>query len=242
MRPPRPGRLEGLIASPPCQDFSLAYQGRRPGLAGARGALVHEVMRWAVASRPEWVACEQVPPVAPIWRLFAGRLAELGYRVWCGVLDAADYGAPQHRRRAFLLAARWPVGAPPPTHRAPGAALFGGREWAPASTVLGPGAVATEHRGRPGAGWVRPTGSIASVRSTARPAPTVTTKVMAWRALGPDGEARRLRPGEIAALQGFPPGWPWRGPPSAVARQVGNAVPPPLARAALEAVLAGRGR
>lgn len=54
---------------------------------------------------------------------------------------------------------------------------------------------------------------------------------------------RRITVEEAAALQSFPPGWVWRGPQGAMYRQVGNAVPPVLAKAvavtlrqALEAV------
>lgn len=103
----------GLIASPPCQEFSTA-NARKGGLDTARGGLVNEVMRWARAIRPEWIACEQVPPVLPIWRQFAHQLCELGYDATARVLCAADYGVPQKRHRAILIAhrdgpARWPA-------------------------------------------------------------------------------------------------------------------------------------
>lgn len=115
------GRVEGLIASPPCQDFSRA--GKRKGLAGDTGQLVYEVMRWAEGVRPLWLACEQVPDVLPIWREFAWRLRQLGYSTWAGILCAADYGVPQTRERAFLLAHRERAALPPePTH------CRGGRE------------------------------------------------------------------------------------------------------------------
>lgn len=105
------GEVEGLIASPPCQDFSAA--GRRAGVAGRTGHLVVEVMRWACALRPVWIACEQVPPVLPIWQEYAWRLRQLGYSTWAGLLNAADYGVPQTRVRAFLLAHRGRAAAPP---------------------------------------------------------------------------------------------------------------------------------
>lgn len=109
------GRVEGLIASPPCQDFSRA--GKRAGINGPSGRLVTEVMRWACALRPMWIACEQVPDVLPIWREYAWRLQQLGYSTWAGLLNAADYGVPQTRQRAFLLAHRERIAAPPePTH------------------------------------------------------------------------------------------------------------------------------
>jgi DNA (cytosine-5)-methyltransferase 1 len=50
---------------------------------------------------------------------------------------------------------------------------------------------------------------------------------------------RRLTPAECAALQSFPPGHPFQGPKTAQYRQVGNAVPPPLAEAVVRAILGG---
>lgn len=113
---PFAGKVTGLIASPPCQDFSLA--GKRAGIEGERGQLVAEVLRWARALEPEWIACEQVPPVLPIWELYAHELGKDGYRTWAGILNAADYGVPQTRKRAILLAHRSQiVGPPEPTHQ-----------------------------------------------------------------------------------------------------------------------------
>lgn len=125
----------GLIASPPCQAFSAA--GTRTGSrhleqlleaidAGAWHArphpdpnvwLVLEVGRWAEALHPEWIACEQVPAVLPIWERYAEGLGLAGYSTWTGILNAADYGVPQTRRRAVLIASRTHrVEPPPPTH------------------------------------------------------------------------------------------------------------------------------
>jgi DNA (cytosine-5)-methyltransferase 1 len=48
---------------------------------------------------------------------------------------------------------------------------------------------------------------------------------------------RRLAPEECAILQGFPPDHPWRGTKTSIYRQIGNAVPPPLAEAIGRAIL-----
>jgi DNA (cytosine-5)-methyltransferase 1 len=55
------------------------------------------------------------------FRQFVGRLKALGYRVEHRVLDAADFGAPTHRRRLFLIARRdgQPIHWPEPTHGDP---------------------------------------------------------------------------------------------------------------------------
>lgn len=155
------GRLYGLTISPPCTDWTVA--GLRRRTAGPSGRLVEQVIRWAVEARPVWIAAEQVPTVRPVWRAFAEALGRIGYHCWTGALNAADYGVPQLRRRAFLLAHLGAQPHPPvPTHAAVPSVSLGGTvlarhvymaealgwdandypeaEWArlrPATTVLG---------------------------------------------------------------------------------------------------------
>lgn len=106
---------DGLIASPPCQSFSQA--GKRGGISDARGELVWQPLRWARDLRPRWVALEQVPDVLPIWQITAAALREAGYSVWTGRLNSADYGVPQTRERAVLIARLDGASQPPdPTH------------------------------------------------------------------------------------------------------------------------------
>jgi DNA (cytosine-5)-methyltransferase 1 len=74
-------------------------------------------MRWHHDLRPEWIAMEEVPDVLPLWQQYAQILRGWGYSAWCGILNAADYGVPQTRRRAILIASRVRDVAPPePTH------------------------------------------------------------------------------------------------------------------------------
>lgn len=80
-------------------------------------ALVLEPARRIVEHRPPRIAMEQVPSVLPLWQVYADCLRALGYYVWCGVLMAADYGVPQTRERAILMASTLaPVFPPEPTH------------------------------------------------------------------------------------------------------------------------------
>lgn len=80
-------------------------------------ALVLEPARRIIELDPEWVALEQVPDVMPIWRAYQTVLRNQGWSVWTGVVNAADYGVPQTRRRAILIASRVrEVAPPPPTH------------------------------------------------------------------------------------------------------------------------------
>lgn len=67
---------------------------------------------------------DQIPDPARqglTFRRWLGRLRNLGYEVQYRVLDAADYGAPTHRRRLFVVARRdgEPIEWPEPTHAAP---------------------------------------------------------------------------------------------------------------------------
>jgi len=65
----------------------------------------------------EWVAFEQVPSVLPLWQVYAEELRKLGWSVWAGVLNAANYGVPQKRERAVLIGSSVRKVAPPePTH------------------------------------------------------------------------------------------------------------------------------
>lgn len=107
----------GVIASPPCQDFSVA--GKRIGVIGRRGRLVFVPLRWIDTCNPEWVVMEQVPPVLPIWEEYAAHLRERGYSAWSGILSAEQFGVPQTRKRAILIASRVRDVVPPaPTHSA----------------------------------------------------------------------------------------------------------------------------
>lgn len=137
------GQYDGLIASPPCQTFSLAGKGAgrkalddvlyliRMGefkriewlreaaqrLGDERTALVLAPLHAAWEMRPEWIAWEQVPTVLPVWEACADELRSWGYSVWTGNLQAEQYGVPQTRKRAFLIAHREREVAPPaPTH------------------------------------------------------------------------------------------------------------------------------
>ena len=127
----------GLIASPPCQAFSVA--GKRLGLEDVRGELVFQVVRWADVLRPQWIACEQVEQVLPIWKAFAEEFRRWGYHVWYGILNAADFGVPQTRKRAILMASQERFSAPKPTHsRNPSDDLFGEiKPWVTMAEALG---------------------------------------------------------------------------------------------------------
>jgi DNA (cytosine-5)-methyltransferase 1 len=96
------------IAGFPCQDLSLANQGKRKGLEGKRSGLFHEFMQLVEERQPRWIVLENVPGLlnSHSGRDFADVLNTLdrgGYCVSWRVFDSKFFGTPQRRRRVFLV-------------------------------------------------------------------------------------------------------------------------------------------
>lgn len=117
-----------LLASPACQGHSRARGTDRPHHDATRSTA------WAVVScaefhRPRVIVVENVPEFCrwqlyPIWRQ---ALETLGYQVAPHILDAAEHGVPQHRRRVYIVCTR---------SRSPLMLSMAPRERIPASTFL----------------------------------------------------------------------------------------------------------
>lgn len=313
---PKASTAPGLIASPPCQTFSMAGKGAGRAaldrLANAlrtdwwygqegddeRTILVLEPYRWIYqrheVGRPYgWIAFEQVATVLPIWEVYAEWLRDLGYSVATGVLNSEQYGVPQTRRRAVLVARlRGEAKLPTPTHsryysRTPDKLDPGVLPWVSMAEALGWGMTARPgfsvtvgtaaggadpacvggsgarrllHGERDAGRWVFESNYSAS----GEPAFALTSKGPRWVRERPattvNGDPRISAPGrhdptvsgsqqkdaikvslkEAATLQTFAAGYPWQGSKTAQFQQVGNAVPPLLARAILAALVPSR--
>lgn len=104
------GELDLLAGCPPCQGFSAmtTLNGKR-AMDDPRNDLVFQFVRFARELAPKAVMLENVPGLAKDDRMVkvCQELEDLGYkRPSVAVLDAADYGVPQRRRRMILLATR----------------------------------------------------------------------------------------------------------------------------------------
>jgi DNA (cytosine-5)-methyltransferase 1 len=113
------GRVDVLAACPPCQGFSsLTSKWRKDD---DRNSLVAEVGRLADELRPRAIMVENVPGLAqkgrPLFDALLDQLHGLGYITNWAVLQVADFGVPQRRRRLVLLAGRgFHIDLPSVTH------------------------------------------------------------------------------------------------------------------------------
>ncbi|MET9276089.1 DNA cytosine methyltransferase [Kribbella sp. NPDC003557] len=255
-----------LAGGPPCQTYTVAGSGsgRRAlnlvvdaarrmasgndadkvlATVDDRTQLVLEPLRWILdahrAGDPfDSVVLEQVPAVLPVWKTIRQVLLGLDYNCVCEVLQTEQYGVPQTRRRAILIARRKaPVALPKPTHRPfrqdvaredGEQALLPWRTMADTLKRASPFTVISNYgtggdpknRGR---------------RRSDQPSATVTGKISRNRIESPNGDDDRFSWEEAGALQTFPRDYPWSGRDKS--QQIGNAIPPRLAAHVLAAAL-----
>jgi DNA (cytosine-5)-methyltransferase 1 len=244
--------IDLLAGGVPCPPFSIA--GRQLGHGDERD-LFPQALRLIEESSPRAVMLENVRGLAAgrfdgYRAQVLGRLRELRYQTWWELIQASDFGVPQLRPRLVLVAIRRPWAAafcwPRPLPSSPptvGEVLAG-----PMSQAGWPGAAAWSCR----AAGIAPT-IVGGSKKHGGPDLGPTRARAAWRQLGVDGLGiadsppgpgfpadglPRLTTAMVALLQGFPADWQFAGRKTAAYRQVGNAFPPPAARALAEAIAA----
>ncbi|WP_219819998.1 DNA cytosine methyltransferase [Streptomyces sp. SM1] len=226
---------------------SLAAAARDEDFAERR--VLRAAVDLACKIRPRAILFENLPDLVEspefesdrVW--IGAELEQSGFRWSWKVLNAGDFGVPQNRRSGFLVALQtpyfsgfsWPVpsGAPTPT----------------VGEVLGPSMAS---RGWPGAGaWAMNANRAAPAlvggsdrRGGADLGPTGSKK--AWASLGVNGNSLgdeppgedfpldgqpKLTIEQTAMIQSFPSDWAFSGGKTSRYRQVGHAMPPPLATA-----------
>lgn len=107
-----------LVGGFPCQDYSVASTlSRSGGIEGNKGVLwwqIYRILNEKKENRPNYIFFENVDrllgsPAKQRGRDFAiilASLADLGYTVEWRVINAADYGMPQRRRRTYIVGYR----------------------------------------------------------------------------------------------------------------------------------------
>lgn len=235
-----------LLASPACQGHSRA-RGKERAHHDAQRATAWAVVSAAECHQPEAFVVENVPEFAR-WQLYPAWCAAmnaLGYALAPMVLDAADHGVAQHRRRLFIVGTRskHPITLRLPERTHVGASdvidLSAGR-W---SEVEKPGRSAStlrriaEGRRLCGPRFVTAYyGNEKGGRPLSRPLGTITTRDR-WAIVDGD-RMRMLNVDECRRAMGFPDTYQLPARAKDAMHMLGNAVVPPVARDVINALRA----
>lgn len=235
-----------LLASPACQGHSPARGKERPH-HDAQRATAWAVVSAAECHQPQAFVVENVPHFAEwvLYEAWCAAMNALGYALSPMILDAADHGVAQHRRRLFIVGTRskHPVELRLLQHAHVAAASvidFAAGSWSRVCDKVS----ATRRRienGRRAHGhrFVAPyygSGSGETGRSLDRPLGTITTRDR-WAVV--DGERMRmLSAREAQAAMGFPPTYQLPSRHKDAMHMLGNAVVPPVARDVINALRA----
>ena len=100
------GKIDLLVGGSPCQSFSMV--GKRKGLNDTRGTLFYEFARIVKESQPKVFIFENVKGLinhdkGNTFETIKATFDELGYSYHYQVLNAKNYGIPQHRERIFVI-------------------------------------------------------------------------------------------------------------------------------------------
>lgn len=235
-----------LLASPACQGHSLA-RGKEQPHHDAQRSTAWAVVTCAEVHRPAAAVIENVPEFARwvLWPAWCAAMGALGYSLAPMVLDAADHGVAQHRRRLFVVATRskHPIDLRLEPHaHVPASAVidFSAGRWSDinrAGRSTRTLARIASGRQRHGQRFVAPyygSGSGDTGRSLSRPLGTITTRDR-WAVIDGD-RMRMLTADECRAAMGFPSGYRLPTTHKDAVHLLGNAVCPPVAADVIQAL------
>lgn len=245
----RDGAYELVTAGFPCQPYSSANP-RRTG--GGDVPLYIELVKALAEVRPRAFLAENVPGFMTMdkgrwFRELLESLSGLGYQCHHAILNAADYGVPQRRRRLFI-AGVYPKGESPFPLPDGGAQPHVGpfldpHDEVPRKYFFSPAAVRGAFESKERTGRRR-----ACALDPDKPSLTITANlskysicsynpvVLVSKEPGPTATYRKLTPREAARIQTFPDSFKFPVSNTQAWKMIGNAVPPVLAWRIAEAM------
>lgn len=237
-----------VAGGPPCQLFSRL---NRMGADKIDG--LQPYIRLIRELDPHYVVFENVPNIinrGVAWNYLMNSFARLKYKVSVNIVRAAEYGVPQMRERVIVIAARQRIELREGKHSPRSVRDAIGH--LPDVDCSIPNHVTLKLsaenlcriRAIEAGGKTRETGTAFSDSYSRMawqlPSPTITTKCISFSngRFGHPKFNRGITIREAASLQGFPETFEFFGSLWSCARQVGNAVPPAIARVIGETILA----
>jgi DNA (cytosine-5)-methyltransferase 1 len=253
-----------IIGGPPCQTFSAA--GRRAsgvlGTSDARGMLFKEYVRLLKTLSPKAFLFENVYGIigaqnGEAWKNICDAFLSAGYHLFYRVIDASEYGVPQHRERLFIVGVK--DGSflfPKPTHGpdsqgvnsyyTPGQALLSidsssenivnelGGSYGHLLKDIPPGlnySFYTEEMGHPNPVFAWRSKFSDFLYKADPDMPIRTLKAQGGKYTGPfHWENRPFSINELKRLQTFPDKYVLTGSKQTQIKQIGNSVPPQISR------------
>ena len=254
--------IDFIIGGPPCQTFSAA--GRRAngvlGTTDARGVLFREYVRLLRELSPVGFLFENVYGIigaqkGKAWAEIEKSFSEIGYKLFYRIIDAADYGVPQHRERLIIVGLKEggflfprPTHGPDSKEKHPfytaGMAVkdaiksdedtkVTGR-YAPLLNDIPPGlnySFYTEEMGHPHPVFAWRSKFSDFLYKADPETPVRTIKASGGAYTGPlHWDNRFFTYGELKRLQTFPDRYDISGSIQKAVKQIGNSVPPQMAR------------
>ena len=258
------GNIDFIIGGPPCQTFSAA--GRRAngvlGTTDARGVLFREYVRLLQELSPVGFLFENVYGIigaqgGEAWKEILESFSDVGYKLYYRIVDAADYGVPQHRERLIIVGLKdGEFKFPRPTH---GPDSLDNEQFYNAETAIA-GVALSEEESKSGIG-----GRYGALLDDIPPGLNYSfytekmghpNPVFAWRSkfsdflykADPNTPVRTIKASggaytgpfhwnnrsfaypEYKRLQTFPDDYEISGTKQIAVKQIGNSVPPQLAR------------
>jgi DNA (cytosine-5)-methyltransferase 1 len=238
-------KVDGIIGGFPCQGFSVANTQR--AVDDSRNTLYKSFVKAVKVGQPKFFLAENVKGIlslggGAVFKYIIEDFEKAGYVCTYALVNAADYGVPQSRQRVLILGIRkdlakkeivWP---PKPTHKGKqitvGAALAGVPD--PDKPNKLKNHVYSQFK-------LKFNGYISNRRvDPNKPSPTITARgdhKGGAMIIHHPSNTRRMTCREVAIVQGFPLSFEFKGSMTSVYKQIGNAVPPPLAFAAAKQIL-----